>query len=69
MGCKSYGIISLTFVDLERSDQRHRLENRVSVQGRAIVTVEHYHQFMSRGSDGIINLTLVTLKVQSKVIC
>ena len=41
MGLGSDGIISLTFGDLERSDQGHLLKNRVSVRDIAIVTVEH----------------------------
>ena len=38
---KSNGIISLTFGDLERSDQGHLLKNRLSVRDSAIVTEEH----------------------------
>ena len=41
MGCESDGIISLTFGDLERSDQGQLLKNRVSVRDSAIVTIEH----------------------------
>ena len=41
MGRGSDGIISLTFGDLERSDQGHSVKNRVSVQDSAIVTEEH----------------------------
>ena len=41
MGRGSDGIISLTFSDLERSDQGHLLKNRVSVRDSAIVTIEH----------------------------
>ena len=33
-------MISLTFGDLEKSDQGH-LENRVSVRDSSIVTIEH----------------------------
>ena len=39
VGRGSNGVISLTFGDLERSDQGHRLENRLSV--RDIVTEVH----------------------------
>ena len=41
MGLGSDGMISLTFGDLERSDQGHLLKNRVSVRDSAIVTEEH----------------------------
>ena len=41
MGRGSDGIISLTFGDLEKSDQDHLLKNRVSVRDSAIVTIEH----------------------------
>ena len=34
-------MVSLTFGDLERSDQGHLLKNKVSVRDSAIVTIEH----------------------------
>ena len=41
MGRKSDGIVRLTFGDLEKSDQGHLLENRVSVRDSVLVTIEH----------------------------
>ena len=41
MGLGSDGVVSLTFGDLERSDQGHLLKNKVSVRDSAIVTIEH----------------------------
>ena len=38
---RSDGKISLTFGDLERSDQGHLLKNRVSVRDSTKVTIEH----------------------------
>ena len=40
-GRGSDGIISLTFGDVERSDQGQLLKNSVSVRESAIVTIEH----------------------------
>ena len=40
MGRELDGIISLTFADLERSDQGHLLKNRVSVRDGAMVNLE-----------------------------
>ena len=37
----SDGTISLTFGDLEKSDQGHILKNRFFVRDSAIVTIEH----------------------------
>ena len=41
MGRGSDGIISLTFGDLERSDQGHLLKYEVYVRDSAIVAIEH----------------------------
>ena len=41
MGRETDDIMSLTFGDLERTDQGHLLKNRVSVRHSAIVTEEH----------------------------
>ena len=60
--CESDCIISLTFGDLERTDQGHLLENRVSVRDSAIVTIEHLYHVMGRKSDGIISLTFGDLE-------
>ena len=38
---ESEGMISFTFVDLERPDQGHLLKNTVSVRDSAIVTIKH----------------------------
>ena len=62
MGRESEGIISLTFGDLERSDQDHLLKNKVSVRDSAIVTKEHWYQVMDRKSDGIICSTFAGLE-------
>ena len=40
MGCGSDVTISLTFGDLERSDQGHLLKNRIFVRDSAIVTMD-----------------------------
>ena len=40
MGRGLDGMISLTFGDLERSDQGHLLKNTVSAQDSALVTIE-----------------------------
>ena len=56
------GIISLTIVDLERSDQGHLLKSRVSVRDSAIVTIKPKLEIMGRGSDGIISLTFGDLE-------
>ena len=40
MGRKSDGIISLTFADLEMSDQGHLLKNIVSGRDSATVAIE-----------------------------
>ena len=39
MGRGSDGVISLTFGDLERSDQGHLMKNTVSVRDSTIVTM------------------------------
>ena len=41
MGRETDGQISLTFGDLDQSDQGHLLKNKVSVQDSAIVTIKH----------------------------
>ena len=62
MGCEFDTIISLTFADLERSDQGHLLKNRVSLRNSALVTIEHVQEVICRASDGIINLTFGDLE-------
>ena len=57
MGRESNGLISLTFGNLERSDQGHLLENRVFVRDSAIVTIKLVQEFICRDSDGITSLT------------
>ena len=42
------GVISLTFGDLERSDQGHLLKNTISVQDSAIVTITFIGTHRSR---------------------
>ena len=41
IGRGSDDVVSLTFGDLERSDQGHLLKNTVSVRDSAILTEEH----------------------------
>ena len=66
MGRESDGIISLTFADLERSDQSHLPKNRVSVRDSAIVTIEHVQEMICRESDGIISLTFDDLEASDQ---
>ena len=61
MGRESDGVISLTFGDLERSDQGHLLKNEVYVRDsahRSYTTLIKLTQLIDRGSDGVISLTL-----------
>ena len=44
----SDGVISLTFVDLERSDQGQLLKKTVSMRDSAIVTMEHVWELIFR---------------------
>ena len=58
----SDGVISLTYGDLERSDQGQLLKKTVSKRDSAIVTMEHVWELMVRGSDGVISLTFGDLE-------
>ena len=62
IGRGSDGVISLTFGDLERSDQGHLLKNTISVRDSAIVTKNTYRNFIGRGSDGVVSLTFGDLE-------
>ena len=55
MGRESKSVISLTFDDLERSDQGHLLKYRVYVRDSAIVTMKHVKEVIRHESDGIIS--------------
>ena len=55
-------MISLTFGDLERSDQGHTLKNRVSVRDSAVVTMKHRLEVIVREYNGIISLTFGDLE-------
>ena len=48
MGRETDGQISLTFGDLDQSDQGHLLKNRVSVRDSAIVTIKRIGNDMSQ---------------------
>ena len=54
MGRDSDGVISLTFADLEKSNQGHLQKTGFPY---AIVTIDFLYGVIGRGSDGIICLT------------
>ena len=62
MRSRSDGIISLTFSDLERSDQGQLLINRVYVRDNDLVIIEHKYKLIGRESYGVISLTFGDLE-------
>ena len=62
MGRELDGVISLTFGDLERSDQGQLLKNRGSMRDSTIFTIGHLYKVMVRESDGVISLSFGDLE-------
>ena len=63
MSRESDAVISLTFSDLERSDQSQLLRNIVSERDSAKVTIRHLYKLTGRESDDVISLTFSDLEL------